>query len=74
LSDTGFIDYISDIFNLNDLMMIIMTWVYCMLRLNTEDFGANFVLVRNFNNIDFHEETEYILDILSKPENDDYAK
>ena len=51
-----------------------MTWVYCMLRLNTEDFGANFVLVRNFNNIDFHEETEYILDILSKPENDDYAK
>jgi len=59
--DAGIIDYLGSFWNVNDLVMIILTWTYCSLRLGTEKYRGGFLLIRNIEFNEEHLETEIAL-------------
>ena len=60
--------------NINDLTMVLIYWVYFTLRLTSEPLSRNFILVKSFEFEDSHLETEIIIDMLQKEEDQQYVK
>ena len=60
----GMKSYTSDGWNINDIIIVIMTMLYSTLRLCTETFRVNFIPITNFEFIDGHLETEIVIEML----------
>jgi len=60
----GIKDYITDLWNINDIMSIIITLIYVTLRLRTDTLRVNFIPIQRFEFVDWHLETEIALDML----------
>ena len=56
--------YFDSMWNINDLTMVLIYWVYFALRLTSEALSRNFILVKSFEFEDGHRETELIIDML----------
>jgi len=48
--DVGQLDYMNSCicWSMNNLSMIILYWIYCCIRLGSDKFSGNFLLVKNF--------------------------
>jgi len=51
-------DYITDPWNINDIVMQVTIWTYCLLRIFSDHLGGNFLIVKSFEFTDRHKETE----------------
>jgi len=56
--------YTADVWNINDIIIIIVTIAYATLRLCTEKLRVNFLPINDFEFIDAHLETEVVIDML----------
>ena len=60
--------YFSDFWNINDLISVLITFIYCNLRLNlfgtSPKWAGNFILIKNIEFGESHLESEIILDNL----------
>jgi len=64
MKSMGMKSYTSDGWNINDIIIVIMTMLYSTLRLCTEKFRINFIPIRDFEFIDGHLETEIVIEML----------
>ena len=64
MKSSGLSNYFGDGWNINDMIIITLTYVYGTLRLFTERFRVNFLPIVDFEFIDGHLETEIALDML----------
>ena len=64
MKDCGVRQYFTNFWNLNDFLMIWLTILYGALRMGTEQFRKNFVVVKDFEFVDDHLETEVLLEML----------
>jgi len=63
----GALNYITDFWNINDLIRLLVTCIYCYLRLNifgTNSYDKSFILIKNIGFEETHIESEIILDDL----------
>jgi hypothetical protein len=67
-------EYFSNAFNVNDFIMIIIFWIYAGMRLFTEKYQSNFLLVNKFEFTDAHLEMELVIDMLQHADNTTYFK
>ena len=55
------LDYFLDMWNMNDLTLIIGCWAYSMYSLMNSDLLTNFLVIKNMEFIDNHLEDEVII-------------
>ena len=72
MTNDGF-EYLEDGWNINDIIMQSLIWVYCSLRIGT-DLNGYFMIVQGFEFTDRHKETEYIQKMFSRIVHTDYMK
>jgi len=58
VKDGGIKYYFSNSWNINDGLMIMINLLYSALRIGTENFQKNFVLIKNFEFTEDHLEEE----------------
>ena len=68
MNDSG-LEYVSDPWNLNDIVMQVAFWIYCYLRLSNGHLSGNFLIVNQFEFTDRHKEVETMLSMLQHTTN-----
>jgi len=61
----GPLNYFNDFWNINDLIRVILTWIYCALRMDIigdGQWGGNFLLINDIEFGETHVESEILLD------------
>ena len=60
----GIKEYTTDVWNINDIFIVIMTVAYSTIRLSNDKFRVNFLPINDFEFIDGHLETEVVIEML----------
>ena len=69
MSDSGIRSYFKSTWNWNDFTMYIIYWFYCYLRLFSNEYSRNYLLVKDIEFEDSHLETHVVIDMLKNERN-----
>lgn len=73
--DHGVVNYMfKDLWNFNNVTMLPVAWVYCHIRIFSENYSKPYLLVRGFYNDENHRETELLVDMLKNKDDSNYLK
>jgi len=61
--------YLQSFWNINDMTMLVLTWIYIYLRLTNESYNGSFLIINDGEYTDIHVETELLVEMLEKESN-----